>query len=345
MKQLISAFILVFVCLAEVSAGPSCSPFIVSSFESDGVCQGGVFISKSVDYIIGWPDGYSEFLNNVVGSGVCAASNVCCSPSLAEIQCWPLFNSPTYSSDGTFAQVVENRTTRTVSKTCQAGCTSPVAVQECRTVSRVTFSISHTCPCAEPIFCDEGYIPLNCKCVPTSPIILDIAGDWIDLTDARHGVSFDINGDGIGEQIAWTSSASDDAFLALDRNGNGTIDDGTELFGNFTAQPSSARPNGFIALAEYDKSEKGGNGDGRINGRDAIFTSLLLWQDGNHNGVSEPSELHSLASLGLAMMDLDYKTSRYADPYGNQFRYRAKVWDVQGAQLGRWAWDVFLVTE
>jgi hypothetical protein len=195
------------------------------------------------------------------------------------------------------------------------------------------------------VFCDDGYIPINCKCVPTSPIILDTAGDWIDLTNASNGVSFDINGDGIKEQLAWTSVASDDVFLALDRNGNGTIDNGTELFGNFTAQPPSAKPNGFIALAEYDKSENGGNGDGRINRRDAIFSSLRLWQDSNHNGVSEPSELHSAASLGLAMMDLDYKTSRYVDQYGNQFRYRAKVWDGQGAQLGRWAWDVYLMTD
>ena len=178
---------------------------------------------------------------------------------------------------------------------------------------------------------------LGCDWCGGSPIILDIAGDGIALTNPADGVDFDLNGNGTRDRLGWTRANSDDAWLALDRDKNGTIDRGAELFGDFTDQPPSSNKNGFLALAEFDS-----NRDGVIDNRDSVFESLRLWQDRNHNGISEPEELHTLASLSVNALELDFKESKRVDEFGNEFKYRAKVKDTSDAKVARWAWDVFL---
>jgi len=175
-----------------------------------------------------------------------------------------------------------------------------------------------------------------------SPILVDVNGDGFAMTDVTRGVMFDLNGNGTRDPLSWTAPGTDDAWLALDRNGNGTIDNGQELFGDLTLQPASPAKNGFLALAEFNKSQNGGNGDAVIDKNDAVFEQLRLWQDRNHNGVSEVGELKTLQSVGLNTVELEYKMSKQIDTYGNEFKYRAKIKDSNKTKIARWAWDVFL---
>ena len=174
-----------------------------------------------------------------------------------------------------------------------------------------------------------------------SPIIIDLTGDGFFLTDAAHGVKFDIANTGVPIQIAWTAN-SNNALLVLDRNGNGIINSGAELFGNFTPQPASDHPNGFLALAQYDS-----NGDSVIDAEDPIYSQLRLWVDANHDGISQPGELHTLPEMGVLSIGLDYSLSQRTDDFGNVFRYKAKVNAGQAgaSDVGKKAYDVFFVSQ
>lgn len=157
---------------------------------------------------------------------------------------------------------------------------------------------------------------VNCATDPAhpdcSPLVIDTKGNGFSFVRARSGVLFDIDADGDREQIGWTKSASDDAWLAMDRNGNGVIDNGSELFGNFTRGCDGADPraaNGFEALKLLECSCFGASiQDGIIDARDAAFQRLLLWQDLNQDGISTPNELVRMTDSPLTAIDTNYRT-------------------------------------
>src|SRR5947209_10400579 len=138
--------------------------------------------------------------------------------------------------------------------------------------------------------CDPNSDPV-CQCDPMtgncdrpeSPLMIKLSeGPW-RLTGLDDPVQFDIRADGHKYMMGWTDRSSDIGFLALDRNGNGVIDDGSELFGNATPLANGTRAsNGFVALGRYDENQ-----DGVIDKSDRIWNSLLLWVDRNHDGISQ----------------------------------------------------------
>jgi hypothetical protein len=171
-----------------------------------------------------------------------------------------------------------------------------------------------------------------------SPIIIAVGqSSNYQFTSTAGGVWFDLNADGIKERMAWTQADDPVAFLVLDRNGNGSIDDGTELFGNHSVVPSGQPvTNGFEALAWYDQNM--GNGDGKIDSQDAIWSSLRLWIDWNHDGSSQSGELYPLDQWQLSSISLQFQTIGRQDGYGNMFRLKAPC------QLGnktRFGYDVY----
>jgi hypothetical protein len=175
-----------------------------------------------------------------------------------------------------------------------------------------------------------------------SPIVIDLAQDGIELGKKGVGVYFDVNADGVTDHVQWVKAGGDEGFLALDRSGNGLVDNGAELFGVGTPLVLDGRnaPNGFVGLAQYDTRELGGNDDGWITEADAIWPQLRIWLDTNADGVSTSDEMRTLKSFGLTALETIPRIRKRVDAAGNVLPYWA--WALQRGRAGRAAMvDVF----
>jgi hypothetical protein len=193
-----------------------------------------------------------------------------------------------------------------------------------------------------PIWDVEGQTWLDPEC--DTPVLLNLGTGSYELTSAADGVRFDIRNEGSARQVAWTSRGSELAFLAYDRNANGSIDSGAELFGSATMLATGIRAkHGFEALAELDA-----NGDGLLSPQDPAWTSLVLWTDRNHDGRSASSELQRVGESRVAWLSAAYdqKINR-RDQWGNLYRYMSHAAIRVNAENTRRIpyYDVFLTTE
>ena len=135
------------------------------------------------------------------------------------------------------------------------------------------------------------------------PIALDLDGDGIETVAANGfaGSLFDHDNDGIRTAGGWVSA--DDGLLVWDKNGNGRIDNGSELFGDSTRWlDGNNAAHGFSALVQHDS-----NRDGIIDNKDNVFKQLRIWRDLNQDGITQEGELFKLADLKIKSLNLIYQ--------------------------------------
>lgn len=148
---------------------------------------------------------------------------------------------------------------------------------------------------------------------PIDPLILDLDGDGIETANVDNSTAFfDLDNNGFAENTGWVGE--DDGLLVLDRNNDGIVNNGGELFGDRTllVDGNTYASSGFEALAELD-----GNQDGIINANDSIYSLLRVWQDANGDGSSAASELKTLLELGIVSIGLQYLNTGVTDTSNN----------------------------
>ncbi|MDZ4131068.1 MAG: hypothetical protein U1E02_43890, partial [Hydrogenophaga sp.] len=163
---------------------------------------------------------------------------------------------------------------------------------------------------------------------PRDPIILDLDGDGLETVGLASNIHFDHDGDGVLTKTGW--AGKDDALLVWDRNANGSIDTGAELFGDFTMLPNGTlAPNGFAALAALDS-----NGDGILDASDPVFAELKLWRDTSQDGQTGGGQLISLADAGIVSLNLANTLKNQNLANGNQLTREGSFTRADGTTAG-----------
>ena len=155
--------------------------------------------------------------------------------------------------------------------------------------------------------------------VTRSPLVVDLDGDGVETVGVSEGVYFDHDGNGFAEKSGWVGK--DDGILVRDVNNNGTIDNGTELFGNNSVLSSGAKAaNGFEALKELDS-----NKDGVFNSSDEVWNEIKVWKDMNQNGFVENGELLSMEEVNIKEINLSYQNENIKDINENIYQNNQMV--------------------
>ncbi|MEM9574256.1 MAG: hypothetical protein AAF870_03385, partial [Pseudomonadota bacterium] len=172
--------------------------------------------------------------------------------------------------------------------------------------------------CVDPV---TGIFIVPPRLCNLTPILIDTNGDGIKFGARGDTIWFDLDANGTDDHVQWVRPGGDEEFLALDRNGNGIVDDGSELFGSGTPlelQPDEVARHGYQALRQYDRKKLGGNNDKRITNKDQIWERLLLWNDLNADGISTENEVTRLSSRGYVGMTTKPQRKRsHFDDAGN----------------------------
>ncbi|MCL4456177.1 MAG: hypothetical protein M1147_07430 [Nitrospirae bacterium] len=156
----------------------------------------------------------------------------------------------------------------------------------------------------------EAMGPIN-TATRRDPLMVDLDGDGIETTNVKDGAYFDHDGNGFAEQTGLVSP--DDGILVMDRNGDGIINDGKELFGDQTIMSNGQRAaNGFEALREQDS-----NADGKIDANDSAWSQIKVWQDVDGDGYSTVDELKTLDEVGIKSINLTSTPNTVTDSEGN----------------------------